>query len=86
MDVAAPPLGGRGGRKPRDLTAARADIAGLLHDRQHDDGSYGPLFIRLAWHLSGTYDKHSNTGTVCGVCVIVPMISESLESSSKQHA
>jgi catalase (peroxidase I) len=26
------------------------------------DGSYGPVFLRLAWHASGTYDKDSNTG------------------------
>jgi len=28
----------------------------------HDDGSYGPLFIRLAWHSSGTYEAESGTG------------------------
>ncbi|EPQ57021.1 heme peroxidase [Gloeophyllum trabeum ATCC 11539] len=28
----------------------------------YDDGSYGPIFVRLAWHCSGTYDKASNTG------------------------
>jgi len=27
-----------------------------------DDGSLAPIFIRLAWHSSGTYDKASNTG------------------------
>ena len=26
------------------------------------DGSYGPVFLRLAWHASGTYDKDSKTG------------------------
>ena len=28
----------------------------------YDDGSLGPLFVRLAWHASGTYDKATNTG------------------------
>jgi hypothetical protein len=26
------------------------------------DGSYGPVFLRLAWHASGTYDKDTGTG------------------------
>jgi hypothetical protein len=28
----------------------------------YDDGSYGPVFVRLAWHASGTYDKDTKTG------------------------
>ena len=27
-----------------------------------DDGSYGPVFVRLAWHASGTYDKADGSG------------------------
>lgn len=27
-----------------------------------DDGTYAPIFIRLAWHASGTYDKETKTG------------------------
>jgi len=42
--------------------AVRAEIANLLANETYDDGSYGPLFVRLAWHASGTYDKHSQTG------------------------
>ena len=26
------------------------------------DTSHGPLFVRLSWHASGTYDKESKTG------------------------
>ncbi|OCK81755.1 class II peroxidase, partial [Lepidopterella palustris CBS 459.81] len=31
------------------------------HDN-YDDGSYGPVLVRLAWHCSGTYDKETGTG------------------------
>ncbi|KAL1612357.1 heme peroxidase [Paraconiothyrium brasiliense] len=31
------------------------------HD-DYDDGSYGPVLLRLAWHASGTYDKATGTG------------------------
>ncbi|KAJ7680685.1 heme peroxidase [Mycena polygramma] len=31
-------------------------------DADYDDGSYGPVLLRLAWHSSGTYDVETNTG------------------------
>ncbi|KAF2200484.1 cytochrome c peroxidase mitochondrial precursor [Delitschia confertaspora ATCC 74209] len=31
------------------------------HD-DYDDGSYGPVLLRLAWHASGTYDAQTGTG------------------------
>jgi len=38
------------------------DIAAILKKPDWDDGSLGPLFVRLAWHCSGTYDAKSGTG------------------------
>ena len=40
----------------------RNEIAASLDDYNWDDGSWGPVLIRLAWHASGTYDKSSKTG------------------------
>mmetsp|Transcript_14309 Transcript_14309/g.45045 ORF Transcript_14309/g.45045 Transcript_14309/m.45045 type:complete len:355 (-) Transcript_14309:53-1117(-) len=45
-----------------DYDAVRRDIAELLDDEKYDDGSYGPVFVRLAWHASGTYDKSDGSG------------------------
>jgi cytochrome c peroxidase len=38
-------------------------IAHLLVEKdEYDDGSYGPVLVRLAWHASGTYDVNTGTG------------------------
>jgi catalase-peroxidase len=42
-----------------DLAAVKKDIADVMTDSQEwwpaDFGNYGPFFIRMAWHSSGTY-------------------------------
>ncbi|KAJ3356371.1 heme peroxidase [Entophlyctis luteolus] len=48
--------------KPLDYQEVYNAIAGVLDNDNYDDGSYGPVLVRLAWHASGTYDKNTNTG------------------------
>lgn len=58
----ASPVAAASGQRP-DYRAVREDIVRLLDSNpDYDDGSYGPLFVRLAWHASGTYDKRDRTG------------------------
>ena len=45
-----------------DYAAVRRELTLLMDNPSWDDGSLAPVFIRLAWHSSGTYDKVSNTG------------------------
>lgn len=49
-----------------DYKAVRKAIADVLEKEDYDDGSYGPVLVRLAWHASGTYDKISGTGGSSG--------------------
>jgi len=48
--------------KAQDFDKVREDIVKLLHQPEYDDGSAGPVLVRLAWHSSGTYDEETDTG------------------------
>jgi cytochrome c peroxidase len=58
------------GEGPKIFTPTKEDyqkvynyIAELLVEKDdYDDGSYGPVLVRLAWHCSGTFDKETGTG------------------------
>lgn len=52
-----------------DYNEVRKSIAALLDDNNFDDGSYGPLFVRLGWHASGTYSHVDSTGGSNGGCM-----------------
>ena len=45
-----------------DYNEVRKDLKAMMEDPNWDDGSYAPLFIRLAWHSSGTYTKEDGKG------------------------
>ena len=45
-----------------DYKAVKAELLAAMDNPSWDDGSLAPIFIRLAWHSSGTYDKASGTG------------------------
>lgn len=47
----------------KDYQDVYNEIAKRLEEKDdYDDGSYGPVLLRLAWHASGTYDKETGTG------------------------
>jgi cytochrome c peroxidase len=52
--------------KPKDDKAKfdkiRKEIETILDKNDYDDGSIGPVLVRLAWHASGTYDKSTGRG------------------------
>lgn len=45
-----------------DVDAIKAEIAEILDKDDWDDGSLGPVFVRLAWHASGTYCAKTGDG------------------------
>lgn len=45
-----------------DYELVKNEIKDKMDVPGHDDGSLGPLFVRLAWHTSATYDKNTHTG------------------------
>lgn len=53
-----------------DIDAVQADLLALMKDSKEewpaDYGNYGPLFVRLAWHCSGTFRDTDGRGGCSG--------------------
>lgn len=53
-----------------DLHAVREDLLAVFTDSQEcwpaDGGHYGPFFVRLAWHCSGSYRQNDGHGGCAG--------------------
>lgn len=49
------------------------DIRAVLNQPGYDDGSAGPIFVRLAWHASGTYSlvEHTGGSNGAGACLFM---------------
>ena len=49
--------------KPKvDYVKVSEAVKKILDEENYDDGSIGPVLVRLAWHASGTYDVTTKTG------------------------
>jgi cytochrome c peroxidase len=62
-------------------------IAARLEEKDdYDDGSYGPVLVRLAWHASGTYDKETKTGGSNGATMRFAPESDHGANAGLKHA
>jgi len=69
-----------------DLFQLRRDIIFALDDESHDDGSWGPILVRLAWHASGTFDKSDGSGGCNGAMMRSKPESEDPENKGLEVA
>jgi len=69
-----------------DYSAVRKDIADIMDDYDWDDGSWGPVLVRLAWHASGTYCAADKTGGSNGATMRFAPESEDGANAGLDHA
>lgn len=70
-----------------DYEAVRHDIKMILPNMDWDDSCFlGPVFVRLSWHSSGTYDKVSGTGGSNGATMRFKPESSNPENAGLDHA
>ncbi|CAG8448076.1 7469_t:CDS:2, partial [Scutellospora calospora] len=64
----------------------RNDIKAILPQKGWDDGSIGPILVRLAWHTSGTYDKTTKTGGSDGATMRYSIEANDPANAGLEHA
>jgi catalase (peroxidase I) len=70
----------------QDYELVKKDIIAILKNEDWDDGSLGPLFVRLAWHASGTYDSKTRSGGSNGATMRFGRESTDGANSGLEHA
>ncbi|CED85495.1 cytochrome-c peroxidase [Phaffia rhodozyma] len=72
--------------KPGDYEAVKKDIKSVIPQPGYDDGSAGPVFVRLAWHASGNYSLVEHTGGSNGAGMRFPPESVDPANAGLFHA
>ncbi|KAJ3268797.1 cytochrome c peroxidase [Terramyces sp. JEL0728] len=70
----------------QNYDAVRKEIVAILNKPDWDDGSLGPVFVRLAWHASGTYDSKTKTGGSNGATMRFKPESSDGANAGLEHA
>ncbi|KAI9140769.1 mitochondrial putative cytochrome c peroxidase [Paraphysoderma sedebokerense] len=73
-------------RSAADYQRVADDIKKILPRPGYDDGSIGPVLVRLAWHASGTYDKKTRTGGSDGATMRFAPESSDPANAGLEHA
>lgn len=69
-----------------DYNAVAKAIEQIIPNEDYDDGSIGPVLVRLAWHASGTYDAASGTGGSNGATMRYPVEAKDSANNGLEHA
>ncbi|ANB15643.1 Ccp1p [Sugiyamaella lignohabitans] len=72
--------------KPGDYNALAEAIRKIIPQEDYDDGSIGPILVRLAWHASGTYDAATGTGGSNGATMRYSLEAKDSANNGLEHA
>lgn len=70
----------------KDYNDVSNAILKVLPQEGYDDGSAGPILVRLAWHASGTYDAATDTGGSNGATMRYKMEAEDDANAGLEEA